>query len=164
MDNLGNDIILRDARIEDSIDLFNWRNHPEIGKYFFDNEEIAYASHEKWFRKKLKDIATKIYICIKKNQKIGVIRFELLNENTATISVSLNPEYLHKGFGKKIIIAGTEKFIASSAGKYRILARIKKENMRSIGAFLKAGYRLNSKTESIVEYVFKKKISGLKTI
>jgi RimJ/RimL family protein N-acetyltransferase len=157
---MGNDISLREAGIEDCGDLFKWRNHPEIRKYFFDSEEVGYDLHEKWFKEKIKDSGTKIYIAVKEDRKIGVIRFEFLNNDTVTVSVNLNPEYFYRGLGKKIIIAGTNKFISESAGKYRVLARMKKENTYSIGAFSKAGYRLNSEAENIVEYVFRKDFPG----
>lgn len=153
---MGNDISLRAAGIEDCRDLFKWRNRPEIRKYFFDSEEVDYDSHEKWFREKIKNPGTKIYIAVKGDRKIGVIRFEFLNNDTVTVSVNLNSEYFYRGLGKKIIIVGTNKFMSESAGKYRVLARIKKENTHSIGAFSNAGYRLNSETENIVEYVFRK--------
>ena len=75
-------------------------------------------------------------------QKIGAIRFEDTGDEIK-VSVMLNPEYLGKGFGSKIIRMATEIFIKERNPEKTVCAKIKVDNVASIKAFQKAGYKEN---------------------
>jgi RimJ/RimL family protein N-acetyltransferase len=137
---MSNKINLRKAEIADANDIFEWRNHPEIRKSSFDSETISWNDHEKWFKKKLKDHSTAIYVAYHIENKIGSVRFENKGE-MIKISVILNPDYIGKGFGPKIIKLGVEKFINEKNPKKAFIAEIKKENIASQKAFTKAGFK-----------------------
>lgn len=128
--------------------MFSWRNHPDIRKNFFDATPVSWETHEKWFREKNNDIGSAIYMVYYRANKIGSIRFES-KENTIKTSVMLNPDYIGKGFGAEIIRIGTDRFIKEKSPTKPIIAEIKKENIQSIKAFQKAGFK-----ESCVTYVF----------
>ena len=66
--------------------------------------------HEKWFKAKISDPNTTVYMACYKEQKIGSIRFED-RVSAIKVSVMLNPDFLGKGFGAKVIRLGTERFI-----------------------------------------------------
>jgi RimJ/RimL family protein N-acetyltransferase len=156
MDNMGNDIELREAEFEDCDDFFRWRNHPDIRQYFFNKNKVDYEDHKKWLTEKLKSSDTKIYTALQDSKKIGVVRFEVADEKIACVSVNLNPECLQKKLGRIIISKGTEKFISDSGLDCRIIAKIKEDNIRSIKAFEKAGYVFKNRAEGIVEYEFQR--------
>ena len=136
------EISLRGVQANDMQDLFNWRNHPDIRKNFFNTKSISWDDHEKWFKKKIKDKKTKIYMAYYQKQKIGAIRFEDTGDEIK-VSVMLNPEYLGKGFGSKIIRMATEIFIKERNPEKTVCAKIKVDNVASIKAFQKAGYKEN---------------------
>ena len=60
-----------------------------------------------------------------RDKKIGAIRFEDKGE-AVKVNIMLNPDFLGKGFGSKIIRLGTEKFIKERQPDKSIHAEIKK--------------------------------------
>ena len=139
---------LRDVDLNDMDDLFAWRNHPAIRVNSFNQIPIAFSEHKKWFSAKLKDKDTAMYIAHLGAKKIGAIRFDSMN-GVVKVNVMLNPDYMNRGFGSKIIKMGTERFMKEKRNVSRIIAEIKKENAASIKSFRKAGFK-----ESHVSYVF----------
>jgi UDP-2,4-diacetamido-2,4,6-trideoxy-beta-L-altropyranose hydrolase len=136
----SNAINLAKAEIADINAIFEWRNHPDIRRYFFNANPISWNDHEQWFNRKLKDHNTAIYVACHIENKIGSIRFENKGE-MINISVMLNPTYLGEGFGSKIIKLGVEKFIKDRSPKKHLIAEIKADNIASINAFKKAGFK-----------------------
>ena len=142
---MNNIINLTKVGITDINDIFEWRNHPDIRKNFFNQELLSWEEHEKWFMAKLKDPDVTAYMAYYKKEKIGTIRFES-NEYVIKTSVMLNPLFLGKGFGSQVIKLGVEKYIKEKKPKKSLIAEIKKDNITSIKAFQKAGYKENHLT------------------
>ena len=137
---MSNIINLRKVEITDINDMFEWRNHPDIRKNFFNQELLSWDEHEKWFIAKLKDPDAAVYMAYYKKEKIGTIRFEA-NESAIKTSVMLNPDFLGKGLGSKLIKLGVKRFIMEKNPDMQIIAEIKKDNFTSIKAFTKAGFK-----------------------
>jgi len=137
---MSNIINLTKAGITDINDIFEWRNHPDIRKNFFNQELLSWDEHEKWFIAKLKDPAAAVYMAYYKKEKIGTIRFEA-SESAIKTSVMLNPLFLGKGLGSKVIKLGVERFIMEKKPDMQITAEIMEDNIASIIAFEKAGFR-----------------------
>jgi RimJ/RimL family protein N-acetyltransferase len=142
---MGNVIILTNAEIADINDIFEWRNHPDIRKNFFNQKLLSWDEHEKWFTAKLKDPDTAAYMAYYKKEKIGTIRFEA-NESVIKTSVMLNPLFLGKGLGLQVIKMGIEKFIKEEKPSKSLIAEVKKNNVASIKTFQKAGFKKSGLT------------------
>ena len=140
---MSNIINLRKVEITDINDMFEWRNHPDIRKNFFNQELLSWDEHEKWFIAKLKDPDAAVYMAYYKKEKIGTIRFEA-NESAIKTSVMLNPLFLGKGLGSQVIKMGVKRFIMEKNPDMQIIAEIKKDNVASIKAFEKAGFEEGS--------------------
>ena len=143
-------IEIREIQDDDINDLFNWRNHPEVRKNFFNTNPISWDEHEKWFKAKIKDSYTSIYIACSGKDKVGSIRFEDKSD-VIKVSVMLNPDFLGKGFGSEVIRLGTERFIKEKNPDKPIHAEIKKDNIASLKAFQRAGFE-----ESYSVFVYSK--------
>jgi RimJ/RimL family protein N-acetyltransferase len=143
-------INLTKVEITDINDIFEWRNHPDIRRNFFNQELLSWEEHEKWFTTKLKDSNATVYMAYYREKKVGTIRFES-KESVIKTSVMLNPDFLGKGLGSKVIKLGVERFIMEKNHDMQIIAEIKSENKASIKAFQKAGFK-----ESFVSCVFKR--------
>jgi len=141
-------IYIKNADHNDMDDLFRWRNDPEISKNFFNADPVSRETHEKWFREKVNDIGSAIYMAYYRSDKIGSVRFES-KEDVIKTSVILSPEYIGKGLGAEIIRIAADRFIKEKSPAKPIIAEIKKENIRSAKAFQKAGF-----IESFFTYVF----------
>jgi len=146
---MSNVINLTKAGIADINDIFEWRNHPDIRKNFFNQELLLRDEHKKWFVAILKDPDVTVYMVYYRKEKIGTIRFESENSVIKT-SVMLNPLFLGKGLGSQVIKLGVERYIMEKKPVMQIIAEIKKENLVSIKAFEKAGFE-----EGPFAYVFK---------
>ena len=107
---VDNIINLRKAEIADANDIFEWRNHIEVRKNFFNQEKLLWDKHKKWFMAKLKDPDTTIYMAHYRNEKVGAIRFEV-NDSVIKTSLMLNPLFLGKGLGPRVIKLGVEEYI-----------------------------------------------------
>ena len=146
---MSNIINLRKVEITDIDDMFEWRNHLDIRKNFFNQEMISRDEHEKWFMAKLNDPDLTVYMAYHRKERIGSIRFESRDRVIKT-SVMLNPDFLGKGLGPKVIKLGVERFIMEKNPDMQIIAEIKKGNVASIKAFERAGFE-----EDFFTYVFK---------
>jgi len=146
---MSNIINLRKVEITDINDMFEWRNHPDIRKNFFNQELLSWDEHEKWFIAKLKDPDAAVYMAYYKKEKIGTIRFEA-NESAIKTSVMLNPLFLSKGLGSQVIKMGVKRFIMEKNPDMQIIAEIKKDNVASVKAFEEAGFE-----EGPFAYIFK---------
>ena len=126
---------------QDCRDLWLWRNNSDVRKWSFEGEEIEYESHKKWFEKKFKDKKMRIYIVQNsKGEKIGQIRFEEKTNMLTHVNINLNPKFIGKGFGSKIIKIATKSFMKERSNVKNIIAEIVAGNVISRKAFQKAGY------------------------
>ena len=145
------DIILNIASESDCRDLWLWRNHPAVRRYFFNRKRISWQEHKEWFYSKVKDGDARIYIAKRGKDKVGVIRFEEAMA-VVRVSVNLNPSFFGRGLGSKIIKLGTEKLLNEMKTKKPVVAETTKDNIVSQKAFSKAGYRYAEETEDKVVY------------
>ncbi len=139
-------IALRRAGRGDCHDIWAWRNHPDVRKGSFSKRKILYGEHEKWFKSKIKDPRTNIYIAQDEDlNKIGQVRFELDKNRSAYINVNLNPAFFGRNLGNRLIKKATEIFMKEKPGANEIIAEIIDSNEASIKAFCKAGYTFSRK-------------------
>jgi len=144
-------IKLRDANGEDCEALYIWRNHPSARQFSLGIEEISRENHDKWFEESLRNSERKIYIAEDKGKKVGQVRFDREGENIARVSVTVNPDFYGKGHGTTIIREGSKKYFAEVHVDI-IRAEIKPENIASVKAFEKAGYKKSEEKDGLLEY------------
>ena len=155
-------INLRKAAVKDCRLIWKWANDPLVRTESFSSDAIPYNEHIKWFGSKIKSSDCYFFIAENSDEKpIGQIRFELKG-NEAVVSVSLDREFRNKGYGSKIIALAWKKLFQISDVNV-IHACIKKENVVSASAFLKAGFTFLEETlikeQRAVHFILKKKKS-----
>ncbi|MGB2601659.1 MAG: bifunctional UDP-2,4-diacetamido-2,4,6-trideoxy-beta-L-altropyranose hydrolase/GNAT family N-acetyltransferase, partial [Candidatus Omnitrophota bacterium] len=139
-------INIRCADSNDCHDLWEWRNHPGTREWCFDRQEIKYEDHEEWFKKKIGEKTSEIYIAENADgEKIGQVRFEKC-PGEVIVSVNLNPSFFSRGVGNRIIKHATGVFLAENPEINEIMAKIKTDNVASKKAFKKAGYEFCKNT------------------
>jgi RimJ/RimL family protein N-acetyltransferase len=131
---------IRKAGVEDALDILNWRNHPKIRENSFSSMSIKKVDHIEWFKEKIRNKNSYMYIYCNENDKIGVIRFDLKGK-TAVVSIMLNPDFIGMGIGEVLIKEGTNFFLLDTKKQIVIKAEIKAANIASIKAFSNAGYK-----------------------
>lgn len=137
-------ICLRRATETDCYDVWNWRNHPEVRRWSFDKGEIDYSYHVEWFKEKLGNKDSRIYIAEnERGQKLGQVRFERKKADLAVVNINVNPDFLRKGLGNRILSKATLQYLRDNREVKEVRAEILEGNSASRKAFQKAGYRFS---------------------
>lgn len=131
---------LREAVREDMEMLFQWANEPEVRKNSFSTQQISYEEHRQWFLKLLKDTSRKQYIYMADQVPVGQIRAAIY-EKKAEISYSISREWRGQGYGKKMLALFQKQLLKDEPGVSILTAKVKKGNVSSEKAFIKAGYQ-----------------------
>ena len=93
-------MIKKNIKIANSSDikfLFNLYNKGISGGFFKRKKEISYDQHKSWFSKALNSNNLKNYILFYKSNKIGYIRFQLINKRSVTVSIIIMKKYRKLG-------------------------------------------------------------------
>lgn len=138
-------IKLRPAALRDSAELLRWRNQASARRHFFNSREVARLEHDRWFKKKLSDPSTLLYVIESaKGQGLGQLRLDRLKGGRAEISISVDSRARGKGVGLQALCAAAS--LAKRKGLRRLVAHIKPGNPASLAAFLKGGFTLKKLT------------------
>lgn len=133
-------LTLRDAAPGDVRLLFDWANDPVARAQSFTQATIAWQDHEHWFARKLADARCLLLIAENaQSQPVGQVRFDLSDDGSAIISVSMAPEQRGKGYGAAAIARACDELRARH-GARTVLAYIRADNLASQRAFARAGF------------------------
>jgi len=134
-------ITLRRAELRDCRTIFNWRNHPEVRRHFFDPRRLSYEEHEKWFKSSLEKKDRFIFLAYRGDHAVGVLRFDILDEmpGTAEVDIYVAPDYQGRGLGKSILHEG-ERWVKKSGNIQKLVAKVKDENEASLRMFRACGF------------------------
>lgn len=141
-------LTLRLAVMEDSLSLFQWRNHDEVRRFSHQSSPIPWASHQDWFELSLRNPDRYILIGEKNGVPVGVLRFDLQSNSGSArtdwiVSIYRVPNVSDKGLGSKLLDAGSYWLMKREPEAESIVAEILQENIASRKAFEKAGYVLH---------------------
>lgn len=147
-------IKLRRARQEDCLMLWEWANDPEVRRQAFDPQPIPKESHILWFNDKLADPNCAIYIVeADDGQAVGQVRFDLHREDgTAVIDFSIDATIRGHGFGSAALREASRLFMDNHPVT-SVSGLVKPENVASLRAFEKAGFRRDGRAPVSVQAV-----------
>ena len=138
-------ILIRKAVIEDSLTYFNWANDPMVREQSYNSEIISWINHETWFNGKINDPDFLFYIFLNsKDEKIGQIRLQKIDQENYLIGVSIAAEHRGKGYGPRILKMACNKFLIQNPSII-LNAYIKEANISSLSIFEKAGFYFKNK-------------------
>ncbi|WP_286727553.1 MULTISPECIES: GNAT family N-acetyltransferase [Sphingobacterium] len=145
---------LRQAYPQDIDLLFRWANEDSVRNNSFDSKPIVWENHVAWYRLKLQDLSSKIFILVDQQAtSVGQIRLDKVDD-CWEIDYSIDVNHRGKGYGKLIVSLIFEKVSPGS----KLKAVVKSTNSASLSVFRKLGFE-----ESVTHdetYIFKKKING----
>ena len=147
---------IREANIDDSNDIFEWRNNPITRQMSFDSDAVTFSTHNKWFENSLHNKNRYLLIVEEEGRKISVVRFDIKEEKrTAEISINLNPLERGKIFSSTVISKSISYFnIINNKRIKTIIAEIKENEIVNKRSFMKCGFKLKLVKENIVIYSF----------
>lgn len=144
VENLGmSDVEVRVARLDDSQNLFQWRNHPAIREVSRNTNEIDWHSHQNWFASVLADTERILLIGQRSGNPVGVVRFDVQNDE-AEISIYLVPDVGIPGLGRALLLSAEQWLAANHPAIQGIRAHVLGANDRSKRLFIGAGYQVDS--------------------
>lgn len=144
-------LLFRKAQKEDVDILFKWANDPKVRAQSLSSDSITYEDHTKWFTGKLSNVNCFLYIAIKNDIPVGMIRFDV-NNNESTISYLVDEAERGKGTGSAIISEGIEKFILQSGFHGKMLAVVKVFNTPSIKIFEKFKFEKENINKDLIRF------------
>jgi UDP-2,4-diacetamido-2,4,6-trideoxy-beta-L-altropyranose hydrolase len=137
------DIEMRMAKLDDSENLFQWRNHPTIRAVSRNMDEIDWQNHQKWFASVLVDSGRMLLIAQRAESPVGVVRFDTQNDE-AEISIYVVPGSASSGLGQTILQSAEHWLAVKRPEICKINAHVLGANERSQKLFSGAGYQVES--------------------
>ena len=149
-----NKIYIRNAGIEHSEMIWQWRNDPETLKMSFEERKIPLSEHKEWYKLALLDKRVTIFIAEENNNTVGVIRFDENPDDKKQYDISINicPKERGKGIGKILLIEGIKKLKYLKNESRIIIASVKKLNQKSRSLFKTCGFMKFSESDQIIKY------------
>ena len=132
---------VRRARESDCRLLWEWANEPGVRASSFSQRQIGWEEHVHWFQARLAD--TKCVILIGEDARgrpLGQIRFDQQAGGVADIDVSIARGFRRAGYGSVLIDSAIREVFGSTVIT-KVNAFIRPENLASVRAFEKAGFR-----------------------
>jgi RimJ/RimL family protein N-acetyltransferase len=147
----GESIQLRRARAADCERVWCWRNDLRIRRTAFDPNPIDMDRHRRWYEDVLENPKQMLLIGTILGQDIGVLRYDT-EEETAEISVYLDPGLHGLGLGAMLIAAGNRWLENEASFVKVVVARIRPENRASLRAFGEAGFQSDGADRLILQW------------
>lgn len=133
---MNNDIILREASLEDESLLFKWRNIDELVLLSYLKKKVDFDEHHQWFINRVGSNSCKLLIVCIEEIDIGLVRVDL-NDDECEISIYLIPSYEGKGYGSKALALALDR-CSTLCSCYKAI--VQKKNVSSINLFKKLGF------------------------
>ena len=121
---------------------FHWANESSTRNNSYNNEQISYENHVKWFNERLNNPDVFMYIFYDKQETaVGQVRIEKdFKKRECLIGISVSETQRGKGYSSEMIHKASLEFSLRNPG-FSILAFVFLSNQASLKSFLKAGYQ-----------------------
>lgn len=132
-------IHFRFAKETDIDTYFKWTNDSLVRSNSYNQSEVSYKNHVKWFQSKLTSENCFLYFFLnEENVPVGQIRIEK-GEKETVIGISIDSMHRGKGLASTMLKMASEDYLKKHTLEV-ITAYIKAENTSSYHSFLKAGF------------------------
>lgn len=132
-------IKIRNACLNDSQSIFDWRNDEQSRRMFFNTDAPSYEEHNKWLTDSLLNPNQELYLGEMGDKRIGVCRFDIDSSTSkAEVSINMNPEMRGKNLGKQFLSSAIDEYLTTR--DCELTATIKKKNNASRKIFEFVGF------------------------
>ena len=139
MDESKTNIVIREAKVADMRLFFEWANDPVVRQMAFHSEPIPWDNHVVWFRRKLDSNAALLLLGYHGGRPVGQVRFDITNDGSAEIDISVDKEFRGKGLGKLMLVSAIE-YASKKMNVSEFISEVKEENLSSQRLFMSAGF------------------------
>ena len=134
--------------------IFEWQQHPKTRAYSRNPNPPTWDEHQNWFTNTINNPEINFYLVINQGSPVGFVRLNPTSfENQATakeVSIAISPEHHSKGLG---VIA--LNLLTALHNNSKLLAFIDENNIASVKAFERAGFKPHSQTDDGNWYQYK---------
>ena len=145
-------LTVRRALQEDVMDILRWRNDPHVCAMSRQNEPIKEAVHRIWYSQAVDDPDRLLIIGSLAGQKVGIVRFDRLQESLWEVSITLTPEARSRGLGRRLLEMALECLYVAHAPT-EVLAVARLSNEPSVRLFLSLGFIRESDDGELVRLI-----------
>lgn len=132
-------LTVRRALQEDVMDILRWRNDPHVCAMSRQHEPIDEAVHRTWYSRAVDDPERLLIIGILMGIKVGIVRFDRLQESLWEVNITLTPEACGRGLGRRLLEMALECLHVAHAPT-EVLAVARLSNEPSVRLFLSMGF------------------------
>jgi len=133
-------ITLRKANWSDVGFYLLLRNDITVRNSSFNKNLVDFGVHNNWFKNKLRDSSSFLYVVETVHKRAGQIRFDIEN-NQAEVHISILPEFRGRGTAVLALKKACRLIFSKNPGTNLITAHIKLNNSASRKSFLNAGFK-----------------------
>lgn len=145
---------LRQARAEDMHRLFDWVNAPDslAGKRK-TAAPISWPEHETWFRRRLDDASTRLWLIERAGEPVGQIRLSPDDAGRRVVDIYLLPTARGRGLARAALTEALRRAAALWPGE-PVYAEVMAQNAASHRLFRKAGFSVEAVAPTHTLYRF----------
>ena len=140
MNKIKQKLFCRKAILKDMKLFYIWVNELEVRKNSLNKKKISWNSHKNWFKKKIQNKKSILYVFEKKDSAVGQVRFDKQNK-IVKISFSICEKFRGRGLGKKMLSMAIKKY--KPGKKIILIGEVKPKNLSSIKIFRSMGFTGN---------------------
>jgi UDP-2,4-diacetamido-2,4,6-trideoxy-beta-L-altropyranose hydrolase len=128
---------LREARAEDAELLFVWANERQVRRQSLNSAPISWSGHQEWFRSKLGDTRSRVYVLEARSLPVGQVRFDTAG-GEARIDYSIDAAFRGRGWGRSLVCMGMRRLSEGERIVFR--GEVKESNPASSAVFARLGF------------------------
>jgi UDP-2,4-diacetamido-2,4,6-trideoxy-beta-L-altropyranose hydrolase len=152
-------LILRKATADDSRDLWLWRNDEQTRRCSRATDVVAWPRHDTWYRERLNDCGSQIFVALDAGVRTGMIRFDRIDKDHFRANISVAPAARGRGLGHAILRLGCDRLIQEFADA-TIVAEVRIENIASQRIFEANGFHRNPDQQQSELHLYVKAPAG----
>ncbi len=137
--------MIRHAEPTDALLLYRWANDPIARSNSFHKDPTTWPNHLKWYAARLSSPDTRIWILERETRPLGLIRYDRITPDTASISFQIDHPYRGQGMGS-LLLQLTAPKACQELQVSTIEGTTFATNEPSARAFLKAGFKMSRET------------------
>lgn len=147
-----NSLTCRKAEDIDCDLYYQWANDPLTRSMAFSKKPILYENHCKWFKNRINDQNTVMYLFYSKSNPIGQVRFDI-NDDKAIIDISIAPDSRGKRYGTQML---QESLFWLKTEKHHLvlISEVLRENLASQKIFERCNFKKVLETKEYYRYEF----------
>jgi UDP-2,4-diacetamido-2,4,6-trideoxy-beta-L-altropyranose hydrolase len=128
---------IRKATIKDSLLYWHWANDSVVRENSLNQQVIELKNHKAWFKKRLNNTNTTLFLIESDHHPIGQVRFDCLSSN-CTINYSLAKQF--RKFNLGMIILSKAIDCLGRNHTFTLIGKIRGNNKASIKVFERLGF------------------------